>query len=779
MLNFNSKLPTDIKIGNKTVETVWMRNEVVWSRVQEYFYIENTYNGSNRVDILVSLNNPTGSHMTELQYSTDKLNWTTYQLSNGSTSITLSERQRMYFRNDNGYCNTYVSDSNYWVMTFNTSESYIVGGNINSLLDYTDMYNVTLPNYCYYKLFNGSSTLTSATDLTLVSSTASECCYRSMFFHCTSLVTPPSLSATTLADYCCFSMFNGCTSLTTAPSLPATTTAYSCYENMFANCTALTTVPALPATALVSRCYYSMFNGCTSLTTAPSLPATTLADYCCYAMFANCTSLTTAPSLPATTLVNSCYEFMFYKCTSLTTVPALPATTLVSRCYYSMFNGCTSLTTAPSLPATTLTQNCYQYMFRGCTSLNKVTTYANNISASDCINNWLQDVAPTGTFHNYGIATYTIDSASGIPQGWTEVKHKNYFYVENENNGQNTIKVTVTGTPVAGQTATSIDYSTDKTNWTTITITKNLVTDIVLSNKGDKLYFKNNSGYLNNNIVNGFRVKFYATNNYSVGGDTTTLWNSDYDVNKKMPEGCLRGLFSPEGDIITGVYNDYLIDSSRLVFKSEYLPVVSSKKRIPNGAYYSMFGKCINMVNGPSSIPADTIGESSCYWMFYWNVKLKNAPTLQATKVETLGYYGMFIYCNKLEIAPTLPATTIGDKSYRDMFWKCVTITAAPTISATTLGEESMTGMFIDCRNMTTGPELFAKTLKRACYSEMFQNCTSLNEVTIYADNISAASCLKDWLENVAATGTFHNLGSATYPTGESGIPSGWTEVKS
>jgi hypothetical protein len=38
---------------------------------------------------------------------------------------------------------------------------------------------------------------------------------------------------------------------------------------------------------------------------------------------------------------------------------------------------------------------------------------------------------------------------------------------------------------------------------------------------------------------------------------------------------------------------------------------------------------------------------------------------------------------------------------------------------------------------------------------------------------------LIDWLKNVASTGTFHNLGSATYPSGASGIPTGWTEDKS
>ena len=99
-----------------------------------------------------------------------------------------------------------------------------------------------------------------------------------------------------LADFCYYSMFNGCTSLTTAPSLPATTLSTRCYVSMFRGCTSLTTAPSLPATTLADFCYYSMFNGCTSLTTAPSLPATTLSTRCYNSMFNGCTSIKLAIS---------------------------------------------------------------------------------------------------------------------------------------------------------------------------------------------------------------------------------------------------------------------------------------------------------------------------------------------------------------------------------------------------------------------------------------------------------------------------------------------------
>ena len=144
-------------------------------------------------------------------------------------------------------------------------------------------------------------------------------------------------------DYCFYSLFNGCTSLTTAPALPATKLASSCYYFMFDGCTSLTAAPELSATILAGYCYYAMFRNCSNLTTAPELSATKLADGCYSDMFNGCTSLTTAPELPATKLASRCYQGMFYGCTSLTTAPELPANTLANFCYIDIFNSCSNI----------------------------------------------------------------------------------------------------------------------------------------------------------------------------------------------------------------------------------------------------------------------------------------------------------------------------------------------------------------------------------------------------------------------------------------------------
>ena len=384
---------TTIRLGDRNIVKIKIGDSVIWQKTTEpepvgpdYFYIENTYAGTNTISLK---DNESSMLLRDLQYSKDKDNWTTFTPSTTALNISLNQGEKLYIRGSENKGGVRLKISG--------SQVHIVGGNINTLIKYDDPNNVTLSQYAFGYLFDSDKNLTSASNLTL--------------------------PATTLANNCYDSMFRGCTSLTTAPALPATTLANNCYASMFSNCHSLTTAPKLPATTLKFKCYSSMFSGCTSLTTAPELPATTLAVSCYRYMFDVCGSLTTAPELPATTLEVSCYESMFHFCHSLTTAPELPATTLAPYCYNGMFSGCSSLTTAPELPALALADSCYQSMFSDCHFLNNITVYAHDISALDCTTDWLLGVASEGTFNNYGFATYTVNSPSGIPTGWTEVKN--------------------------------------------------------------------------------------------------------------------------------------------------------------------------------------------------------------------------------------------------------------------------------------------------------------------------------------------------------------------
>lgn len=119
------------------------------------------------------------------------------------------------------------------------------------------------------------------------------------------------------------------------------------------------------------------------------------------------------------------YPFAFFKlfqnCTSVTAVSSdfIPATTLAENCYDGMFQGCSALTTAPTLPATTLLASCYWDMFKNCSKLNYIKMLATDISASNCLANWVSGVASSGTFVKNKNATWNVTGVNGIPSGWT------------------------------------------------------------------------------------------------------------------------------------------------------------------------------------------------------------------------------------------------------------------------------------------------------------------------------------------------------------------------
>jgi len=310
-------------------------------------------------------------------------------------------------------------ESNFSTIVFDNNTPVSCSGDIRTLIDYKNYSTVSTASARFCCLFENCSQLTSAPELP--ASNIASYCYYKMFSGCTGLSTAPNLPATWLDKECYNSMFLGCKSLVIAPELPATNLDEGCYSKMFNGCSSLSNAPELPATTLATSCYSYMFRDCSGLTTAPELPATTLANSCYYNMFRNCISLTIAPELPAKKLANSCYYNMFCGCSSLRTPPVLPASSLADYCYSNMFRDCASLTTAPELSATKLVQSCYSEMFKGCTSLNYIKMFATDISASDCLINWVDAVASEGTFIKNVNATWKTVGSSGLPDGWKTI----------------------------------------------------------------------------------------------------------------------------------------------------------------------------------------------------------------------------------------------------------------------------------------------------------------------------------------------------------------------
>ena len=247
-MNFGTIQVANIFVGTLNAIEAYFGNEKVWGKSEPATgdWLCFTAEEANST---VRLDKNGSSTAISLETCTDGNTWTDYTWSgNTGTTLTLAnigDKVYMRAKNENKTIGSSNTDYYKFVMTGKIAAS----GNIQTLLK-----------------SDGSRT------------DAPYCCYFNMFSGCTSLTSAPELSATTLTNSCYYNMFNRCTSLTSAPRLPATTLANYCYSNMFNSCTSLTTAPELPATTLASNCYRGLFKGCSSLTSAPAiLPATTLA----------------------------------------------------------------------------------------------------------------------------------------------------------------------------------------------------------------------------------------------------------------------------------------------------------------------------------------------------------------------------------------------------------------------------------------------------------------------------------------------------------------------
>ena len=135
----------------------------------------------------------------------------------------------------------------------------------------------------------------------------------------------------------------------------------------------------------------------------------------------------------------------------------------------------------------------------------------------------------------------------------------------------------------------------------------------------------------------------------------------------------------------------------------------------------------------------------------------------------------MLAECSSLVQVPALHATELATECYRGIFQGCTALTQEPVLPATELAPYCYNQMFYWCTSLTQAPELPATTLVEGCYKYMFYGDSSLNYVKSLATNITATDALYQWLGGVATTGTFVKKYGVSYPTGISGIPSGWT----
>ena len=108
------------------------------------------------------------------------------------------------------------SSPNFGIGTFSSTGQFNVEGNAMSLLygdNFKGQTSLNGKDYAFYMLFQDCTNLVSAENLSLPATTLASSCYSSMFNGCTSLTTASELIATTLVEGSYYEMFRGCSRL--------------------------------------------------------------------------------------------------------------------------------------------------------------------------------------------------------------------------------------------------------------------------------------------------------------------------------------------------------------------------------------------------------------------------------------------------------------------------------------------------------------------------------------------------------------------------------------
>ena len=754
-----------------------------------------------------------GSPSGDFQTSRDGGNtWTDYTL---DTAITLNTDDEVSFRAKNDRTSE-QNNKNYF--HFNTTGKIEAWHNVMSLYRTNDFatYNTAM-RYSFFYLFKGCTSLTKAPELP--ATTLAGYCYYGMFSGCQSLTEAPALPATTLYSACYMCMFEDCTSLTKAPELPATTLAGYCYQSMFEGCTSLTKAPELPVTTLASSCYLYMFYGCTSLTEAPALPATKLASNCYSGMFWGCTSLTKAPELQATKLDSDCFSHMFYVCSSLNEVRCkIPSSYNSTQISYSTKDWLYDVSSTgkfytnadanwPSGPTG---------IPRGWTRLNEeapavddltkpLTFRATQDSSTVKLSKTGSPIGDFQTSRDGGNtwSDYTIDTAITLNTG-DEVSFRAKADRTSGQSVHNNFNFEMTGKIEAWHNVMSMYRTSDFATYNTVveyafnylfsgctSLTKAPV--LPATTLADSCY----------------ESMFWDCTSLTKAPalPATTLTVSCYI---DMFKGCTSLTEAPALPATTLATNCYwgMFEGCTSLTEAPALPATT----LTPSCYNSMFKGCTSLVNAPV-LPATTLAGSCYESMFFGCTSLKKSPALPVTKLASDCYQLMFYGCTSLTEAPALPATTLNINCYLSMFNGCTSLVKAPELPATTLDYYCYNSMFKGCTSLTEAPALPATTLADDCYKSMFEGCTSLVKAPAllypfrrpgcYIGMFSGCSRLNEvrcqmnseiraedvprftgddsnppaWLSGVSSTGKFYTNADANWPSGASGIPTGWTRL--
>jgi len=425
--------------------------------------------------------------------------------------------------------------------------------------------------------------------------------------------------------------------------------------------------------------------------------------------------------LSCNNLVEGCYRNMFSGCTKLTKAPKyLPATNLAKSCYEGMFEGCTAMTTVPeSIPATEIrANNCCLNMFKNCYSITTTPVIcATSLTGSYCCKNmYLNCSSITTTQEMLSATTLANDCYESMYSGC-----------------KNLLRA-----PILPD---YVDAGTSTYHFDNMFNGCNSLSYVKCLSQGTNIY---RTSWLYNVSPTGTFIKADDATWSSGSNGIPTGWTVR---NESDPEPIVFTTATPLTFVVTSPGTIYMSNNSNYEYSK-------------NGGSWSTALSTLSVDSG------DTI-------QFRGNVIRYNQASFSGTTCGfTIGGNINSMYNTNFTGVTTLSISGC----FENMFRACTGLTDASEafLPATTLVESCYNSMFKDCTSLTTAPEILATASARYGLGSMFEGCTSLSRIKCMITDFTAGG-MDNWVRYVAASGTFIKDSSATWDTGNSGIPTGWT----
>lgn len=243
--------------------------------------------------------------------------------------------------------------------------------------------------------------------------------------------------------------------------------------------------------------------------------------------------------------------------------------------------------------------------------------------------------------------------------------------------------------------------------------------------------------------------------------------------------------------------------------------LVNVQKELKNNVvehlgYANMFQKCSSLKSTPTIVINEIRGAYSLAGMFALCTSLKEANSITVNNSFQSYYNGIYTFenmfkgctslkkaaelyvpycvtdmctsmysgCTSLEEAFVPKYASLAEGCYNSMYAGCTSLVNPPDLGDRALAEGCYRGMFAGCTSLKTTPRLRQYQLADGCYAGMFSGCTSLESIYCTAGVFGRYST-DNWVKGINNnTGTFTKKSGVSWPTGDSGIPDGWTVVE-